>query len=133
MKKTLAAKKKILGFTLIELLAVVTIMSILFAIGLVTYTNAARNARNSRRRTDVTNIRQALVLYRSDNGVYPENTGLLSTTGYWSDAAIPTDPSTGADYTYTPSPAGCTTSCTGFALEATLETTPASTFAVTNP
>ncbi len=123
--------KKRSGFTLIELLAVVTIMSILFAIGLVTYTNAARNARNSRRRTDVTNIRQALVLYRSDNGVYPENTDLLSTTGYWSDAAIPTDPSTGAAYTYTPSPGGCSTSCTGFQLEATLENAPP--FIVTNP
>lgn len=129
MKKTLATKKKILGFTLIELLAVVTIMAILFAIGLVTYTNAARNARNSRRRTDITNIRQALVLYRSDSGFYPDDTDALLPE-YWSDDAIPTDPSTGADYSYVGS--GCVaTSCTGFALEAILENAPP--FRVTNP
>lgn len=135
MKKTLASKKKILGFTLIELLAVVTIMSILFAIGLVTYTNAARNARNSRRRTDITNLRQALVLYRSDLNCYPNNLVDL-TPNYWSETNIPTDPSGAShpQYSYIPDlpVGGC---IPGFTLSATLEpiAVPPELFTVTNP
>ncbi len=59
------------GFTLIELLVVTTIIIVLSAIGLVTFQNAGQNARNGKRKADMESIRQALVLYRADQGEYP--------------------------------------------------------------
>lgn len=122
------------GFTLIELLAVVTIIGILFAVGLVSYTNAARNARDNRRRTDIENLRQALVLYRSDTGCYPE---LLVQLGadYWS-GSLPNDPQNGNPYSYNGTGAPSAT-CNGidffneFTLSAQLED--GTTYEVTNP
>ncbi|OGJ38330.1 MAG: hypothetical protein A2383_03675 [Candidatus Pacebacteria bacterium RIFOXYB1_FULL_39_46] len=116
------------GFTMIELLVVATIMIVLTTIGLISYRSAIQNSRNAKRKTDLQITRQALVLYRSDNGCYPaDNTflGMLNTiTGYINET--PYDPlgSAGAPlYIYTPIDAG---SCgigeaTGFVLEASLE------------
>lgn len=59
------------GFTLIELLVVATIIVVLSAIGLVSFTNAGKSARNSKRKSDLETVRQALVLYKSDTGSYP--------------------------------------------------------------
>lgn len=64
-------KRKKTGFTLIELLVVATIIIVLSAIGLVSFTNAGKSARNSKRKSDLETVRQALVLYKSDNGTYP--------------------------------------------------------------
>lgn len=63
--------KKKSGFTLIELLVVATILIVLSAIGLVSFTNAGKSARNSKRKADLETVRQALVLYKSDTGSYP--------------------------------------------------------------
>lgn len=135
MKKTFASKKKLLGFTLIELLAVVTIMAILFAAGLVTYTNAARNARNNRRRTDITNLRQALVLYRSEKGYYPIQPSYDVLAPYWSEPSLPMDPLTGT-WTYQYAGVGsCGAGRCTFTLSAELEpyTEPPTLFTVTSP
>lgn len=133
-KKTITQKKS--GFTMIELLAVVTIMAILFAIGIVSYTNASKNARNNRRRSDITNLRQALVLYRSDNGCYPRNLNDLI-PDYWSDGSIPTDPSGSVAYSFSGVPITCPDGSTLgfriFTLSANLETPPGGTFRVDNP
>lgn len=59
------------GFSLIELLVVTTIIIVLSAIGLVTFQNAGQSARNGKRKADLESVRQALVLYRSDQGAYP--------------------------------------------------------------
>lgn len=66
------------GFTLIELLVVATIMIVLMAIGIVSYTNTSKNARDSKRKADLETVRQALVLYRSDNGAYPDTSDTYS-------------------------------------------------------
>lgn len=117
------------GFTLIELLVVATIMILLTTIALVSYRSATQNSRNAKRKTDLQTVRQALVLYRSDNGCYPADstfTGMLSTiSSYLTET--PADPAgSEADplYTYTPIGAGdCGTDnlATGFTLQATLE------------
>lgn len=124
------------GFTMIELLAVVTIMAILFTIGIVAYTNAVRNSRDNRRVTDISNMRQALVLFRSDTGCYPDDfADLLGSDGYWSEPQQPLDPSTGMSYTYTPS-GTCATGHSGFTITANMENTstyPGGTYSVTNP
>ncbi len=63
--------KKQNGFTFIELLVVITIIGVIFAAGVVSYTTIAKNSRDARRRSDLESIRQALEMCRSITGVYP--------------------------------------------------------------
>jgi len=113
---------------MIELLVVATILIILTTIALVSYRNATQNSRNAKRKTDLQTVRQALVLYRSDNGCYPETTtftGMLTTiSGYISETPYDPQGSEGTPlYTYTPSGVGdCGVGeATGFTLESLLE------------
>ena len=116
-------KKQIAGFTLIELLVVSTIIVVLSAIGMVSFANAGRSARNAKRKSDLETVRQALVLYKSDESTYPVLSGDTNTNyetvvglsnlgdGYIS-SPTPADPKTGdpacgnpqgsdtCDYTY---------------------------------
>ena len=61
------------GFTLIELLVVSTIIIILMGIGIISYRGAQRKARDSKRKSDLEQVRSALEMYRSDaaDGYYP--------------------------------------------------------------
>ena len=61
------------GFTFIELLVVITIIGVIFAAGIVSYTAISKNSRNARRRADLETIRQALEICRSISGYYPNN------------------------------------------------------------
>ncbi len=126
-----------LGFTLIELLVVSTIIAILSAIGLVSFINAGKRARDAKRKSDLETVRQALVLYRSDNGSYPSggsggSTGYvsaistLSAGDYLSDPT-PIDPKNNATYYYSYSSNTVT-----FSLSTTLEKT-GLVYTVTNP
>lgn len=127
------------GFTLIELLVVATIMIVLSTIALVSYRNATMSSRNAKRQTDIQSVRQALVLYRSDEGCYPAAANYLAMIAEISDYIneTPYDPqgSVGTPlYTYTATGTGdCgTTEASGFSLSASLE--PGSTpYTVTNP
>ncbi len=60
---------------MIELLVVTTIVILLSTIGLVSYRQANIGARNNKRKADLETVRQALVLYRADNGTYPPSGG----------------------------------------------------------
>jgi type II secretory pathway pseudopilin PulG len=61
------------GFSLIELLVVATIIIVISAIGLVSFSQSGKSARDSRRKADLEVVRQALVQYRIDSGAgkYP--------------------------------------------------------------
>lgn len=61
------------AFTLIELLVSVAIISILVAIGIITYNGARAQARDSKRVTDLKAIATALETYYNQYGKYPDN------------------------------------------------------------
>lgn len=83
------------GFTLIELLVVVSIIAILSAVGLATFTNAQRKARDARRQSDLKAIQNAAEQYYLQNSVYPTSAQVVT---YISGGVLPTDPKVGAAY-----------------------------------
>lgn len=96
-------KKKLFGFTMIELLIVTTIIIVITSIGLVSYSSANRSARNGKRKADIEMVRQALVLYRTDNASYPATstfTDMLTTIGDYTSANSVTDPKNEGSYVY---------------------------------
>ena len=119
-----------LGFTLIELLVVISIIGILVAVGVVSYTRAVKLSRDSRRKTDLEQIRQALETYRSENFAYPATSSLADLVPDYI-AALPTDPKEGtAGYVYTYTRTANTT----YTLCAELENyTSDPTYCVANP
>lgn len=115
------------GFTMIELLVVVTIIILLTTVGIASYQQVSRNARNSKRKTDLETVRQALVLYRSSVGQYPGGdfpaaVGTLQSNNYLNVGAIEggvsniQDPKNTPPYQYSYSSTGPT-----FTLTARLE------------
>jgi len=121
-------KKNNKAFTLIELLVVIGIIGILISVGSVSYIKAMQLSRDSRRKTDLEQIRQALETYRSENGFYPADTSALIPDYI---GTLPADPKNSV-YTYTPSGTPAIT----YSLCATLETveTPLTcNWTVTNP
>src|SRR3989344_6432340 len=90
------------GFTIVELLVVIAIISILVAISLVLFGGPRAKSRDARRETDMTQIRNALGLYISNNSIYPVCTTTtingvddclsLALISAKSINAVPTDP-----------------------------------------
>lgn len=66
------------GFTLIEILVAATIIAVLTAIGVVSYTSINQRSRDAKRKSDLEQIRSALEMYRADNGHYPYRCGWVS-------------------------------------------------------
>ena len=124
------------GFTMIELLVVATIIVILTTIGLVSYSQALQNSRNSRRKADLEVSRQALVLYKADNGSYPNTNyaGLAAILGSGYISVMPVDPKPTL-YNYTYVPGNCVAAkCQTFTLGATLEVgSSTSLYSIANP
>jgi type II secretion system protein G len=103
------------GFTLLELLVVISIIMVLTVSGVAAYSSVSKNSRDARRKSDIEQLRQALEMFRSDQGYYPSvNTGALATannlntgnatTGLYPNysPSIPVDPrfSTSNPYLY---------------------------------
>jgi len=101
--------KKFKGFTFVELLVVITIIGVVFAAGVVSYTTISKNSRNARRSADMEAIRQALEMCRSIDGVYPAS---IVGDVHCTDPTIitlkttPLDPKPCPTTTYTYSPSG---------------------------
>jgi|SRR3990172_1418469 len=103
------------GFTLIELLVVIAIIGILASFAIASFTSAQAKGRDSRRKADLDAVKKALELFKSDTtggAKYPNTTtGSLVTLTYI--RALPTDPSSAANYWYTPFQSNGTSACSG--------------------
>lgn len=129
-----ARNKKRRGFTLVELLVVIAIIAVLSAAGLVSYTSATKRARDGKRKSDLEELRSALVLYRTDVGYYPNSvsfTGMSPIQNYISTTNM-ADPKAGQTYSYR-----CITSggggCRTWEACANLETQTPARYCVNNP
>lgn len=106
------------GFTLIELLVVIAVIGLLSSIILASLNTARKKGRDARRISDMKQLQTALELYYDTSNAYPAATSSLAPTYI---AAVPTDPSAGAAYTYVKSSDG-NYYCLGATLEGTIPT-----------
>ena len=80
------------GFTLVELLIVISLISILAAMGLVQYKNSVLSSREAVLHTDLFRMRDAIDQYYADKGKYPSGLDALVSEGYM--RKVPEDPIT---------------------------------------
>ncbi len=132
------------GFTLIELLVAIGLLAILSAFAFSIIGQGPRQfARDSKRKSDLENIRSALEAYRNDQGYYPTSfnyscTGALPCLAPTYISALPTDPLSTGSYIYVYSPSGtCGTGACTYTLSDLMEHDPAyptpTPYIVTNP
>ncbi len=122
------------GFTLLELLIVIVIIGILAVLIIPNLASGPARARDAQRKSDLRSLKTALETYFNDNNVYPPAGGVScepdvagclgtvlsgGTTIYMK--VVPADPKPATHYVYKPTPASCTTACSSYTLEATLE------------
>lgn len=99
--------KKYSGFTLIELLVVISIIGILAALAMVSFTSSQRQARDSARKSDIKQYQNSLESYANqNNGLYPQRpdaSGAFASTTLCSDIGqtnCPEDTKYATDPTY---------------------------------
>jgi general secretion pathway protein G len=80
------------GFTLVELLVVISLISILAAMGLVQYKNSITRTQEATLKTDLFRMRDAIDQYYADKGKYPASLDSLVSDGYL--RKLPQDPIT---------------------------------------
>src|SRR5688572_28054224 len=108
--------KKQEGFTLLELLIVIIINGIIALLIVPNVVSAPKKSRDTKRKTDLREVKNSLEAYRIDKGDYPADLDDLVTAGEMK--AVPTDPKNTGEYVYTYTPAN---SNTNYTLTACLE------------
>lgn len=132
------------GFTLVELLIAISIIVMLVALTLITFSDLQKNSRDSKRKSDLKVIQSALETYRADQHFFPSSWDLTSATPPALDnftghptvtptpilktylKKVPVDPAAGSTYCYQALYPGCInstseTSCNQYELFATME------------
>jgi len=103
MVKGVLTRRHDRGFTLVELLVVISLISILAAMGLVQYKNSILRTQESVLKTDLFRVRDAIDQYYADKGKYPASLDALVSDGYL--RKIPEDPVTKSTDTWQTVPA----------------------------
>lgn len=101
-------RNTIAGFSLLEILVTTGIILVLTSIGVISYANANKRSRDTRRINDIQQLRTSLEMYRSDYGYYPAiNPGAFNEASNLKNElvssyiqSIPDDPQTGASYQF---------------------------------
>lgn len=88
------------GFTLIELMVVVSIIGVLMAAGILTFANAQKGAKDTKRKGDVDSISKAMEQYYLTNKAYPTASYATAIGGFFPSGSLPVD-SAGTAYTLT--------------------------------
>lgn len=98
----MATKDKRRGFTLMEMLVVVAIITTLVGIGLNSFSQNIKRARDTKRQAELEQIRGALEMYRSDHLQvgYPANADFVSELVPDYISQIPVDVLTRTSYYY---------------------------------
>ena len=91
------------GFTLIELLIVLTLITILAAMGLAQYRSSVTYAREATLKEDLFRMRDAIDQYYADKNQYPSTLEALVSDGYL--RKLPEDPFTKSNTTWQAIPA----------------------------
>jgi general secretion pathway protein G len=86
------------GYTLVEVLIVISLIVLLTSVGLATYTNRVRRAREAVLKEDLFRMRDAMDQYYADKNKYPATLQDLVTDGYLRE--IPKDPITDSAETW---------------------------------
>lgn len=121
------------GFTFVELLVVITIIAVISAVAMVNFASTNANARDSKRKSDIEQVRAALEICRAESGAYPLTLGTSIVCGgqtYLNN--VPEDPKEGQagyGYQYTYVSATQYTLC-ALTMEASGATSP---YCTTNP
>lgn len=91
--------KRIRGFTLIELLVVISLIGLLAALALVSYTGTQKQARDTQRKSDLKQFQNSLEIFANkNNGIYvsrTNGTGVGASTTLCTDldlSSCPVDP-----------------------------------------
>jgi len=97
----------IVGFTLIELLVVISIIGILAALVTVSFTASQRQARDTERKSDLSQYRTSLEIYANkNNGLYPsrpDSGGVSASLDLCTDlgsTGCPVDPKNSSDSSF---------------------------------
>lgn len=104
-------KKKQTGFSLLELLVVISIISILIALGTVAFTTVQEKGRDSRRRGDIKAMQDAFEQYRAEANSYAACDVMAdydSGSGPIMPGGLPEDPRSSGSYVYN-TDTGCDT------------------------
>jgi general secretion pathway protein G len=91
-KPKLSGRRHFLGFTLLELMIVLSIIAILLAIAIPTYSHSIVAARERALRADLTQLRNAIWRFTFDKQKAPQSLDDLRAAGYIDK--IPDDPMT---------------------------------------
>lgn len=116
------------GFTLIELLVTVSILAILMTIALLSYGTIQKNARDNKRKSDISSIQSALEQYHADQGYYPvsplswgASLTFVGTTTKTYMSKVPQDSKVAYQYVYTATNCIAGTNCKNYCMYAPLE------------
>lgn len=68
------------GFTLVELMVVITVIAILMTIAVISFTRVQRQARDTKRKSDIRTLSTALQVYFTEFQKYPVGSGYIASS-----------------------------------------------------